>query len=840
MADTETNDKKISPTQAPALYMQDAMVNNLLEAQGSIALLASKRATDFFANTTINESYWNQALPYQLQVVDASLGFKTISSITLPITPNQIDIQMPIASQAAATFGGIVEEHGGAPFRIINIRASFGVAPLRPSTKALSISPSSRNFIAAGTVAAVGDLVNKVRDFATQQNSTQGNVNVFNRLSALNAENDNLLVTSTGFFQSLLMRKFIENYVAIKQTKEGKNLRLAFARFKENSRYLCTIQKFDVSQSASSPLETMYSITLKAWARLQFDTIVATSPINKKVESTRGIIDALVQLQKARKLVLSVQDVALSLRSDINTSLFSPLRESILFCKDTVSTAMTLFDLPANIILDFKSTVVDNWSSLKNTIQFAKQDLNGKKIVDAFDRAFSISQDGQYQNSANQDSQALEAQNSSQPVNDIFKNPNKYNALFDQINVQSLPTPPALMQLVNQEIARVKKFDYNYFSQQRTSLQDLSNYISNMLGIGSNTYNSNSQLPTITKQREPTKADYQVLYAINEAMFAMDTLALLNRKNANTMIPNNINYIAGLAAQSNIDFAIPSSKFAIPFPYGSTMESVAQLYLGDSNRALEIITLNGLKTPYIDEEGFYYNLSSNGNGNRFYLDTAENLYVGQQVVLSSLNVGNDTRHITQIQKTGNTFLISVDGADDLSKLTTAQSARIRAFLPNTVNSQKLLYIPSFSPAQDTQILDSLPGVNNYDGLLNVGGVSLLLDSQNRLIISKSNGTKWAFGLSNLIQAARIGLATPQGGLILHPEYGVNLKSGSSNADSSAQDLLNAITQLFKNDPRFSKVLGVSAVRQGPVTRLNLSVQVTGTNHTLPLSIEISQ
>ena len=73
-------------------------------------------------------------------------------------------------------------------------------------------------------------------------------------------------------------------------------------------------------------------------------------------------------------------------------------------------------------------------------------------------------------------------------------------------------------------------------------------------------------------------------------------------------ILNGEEFVSALAATSDIAFTIPNSKIQVPVPFGLTMEQIAMRYLGDPQLWLEIATLNDLREPYIDENGFvHYN-----------------------------------------------------------------------------------------------------------------------------------------------------------------------------------------------------------------------------------------
>ena len=94
-------------------------------------------------------------------------------------------------------------------------------------------------------------------------------------------------------------------------------------------------------------------------------------------------------------------------------------------------------------------------------------------------------------------------------------------------------------------------------------------------------------------------------------------------------------YVAGLAATSGIQFNVPTSKILAPVPFGLTIEGIALRYLGDAQRWIEITTLNSLRDPYIDENGFQTSLLSNATGRQFTVADNSNFWLGQTIAIMS-------------------------------------------------------------------------------------------------------------------------------------------------------------------------------------------------------------
>ena len=135
--------------------------------------------------------------------------------------------------------------------------------------------------------------------------------------------------------------------------------------------------------------------------------------------------------------------------------------------------------------------------------------------------------------------------------------------------------------------------------------------------------------------------------------------ATVDINNINTQ--NTLEYVAGLASNSNINFNIPVSKRLAPVPFGLTIEQIAARYLNDPSRWLEIATLNSLRDPYIDENGFQLKLLSNGIDRQIIINNSDNLFIGQTVVLKSSTEQPSARTILNIEKLSDTsFLITLE------------------------------------------------------------------------------------------------------------------------------------------------------------------------------------
>jgi hypothetical protein len=298
--------------------------------------------------------------------------------------------------------------------------------------------------------------------------------------------------------------------------------------------------------------------------------------------------------------------------------------------------------------------------------------------------------------------------------------------------------------------------------------------------------------------------------------------------------------MATLARASGIAFQVPTSKFAVPFPYGATLESLAAQYLGDPNRALEIIALNGLREPYVDELGVDLPLLVNGSGNTAIVAFTNNLFVGQTVSIGSNGAIRGNKKITGLVKTlDNKLVLTLDGNNDLDRYRVNDNAVVHAYLPDTVNSQNLIFIPSDKdPIENDYLTKDIPTVDTTDPMVVAGGVDLLLDSKKDLILTSEGDSPYAKGLTNIIQGVEIAFAVPQGKLLLHRGFGLPVRVGQSMADTDAKSIVKAVKNMLSSDGTFSSVGRVTVTNRGNVSSIDASAVVAGTRAPLPLSFGV--
>lgn len=787
---------------------------------------------------------WNKLYPFQLMIIKRENGSYAKSGIkatfTLPIPPQELTISTPFAISTQVTLGGIVEEHNGAPLRNITLRGTTGVVPLRTSmaaekSKLLGVLQDVGVF--GGTITAVTNAISAVKTVVSQVTNLLGGTD---GTSPPNVNADSLFAgdmgKTTGYYQMELLKRFLESYINQKKTAAGKDLRLALCVWKEQAVYLVTPVNFDVIRNATSPLEYMYNLQFRAWRRIQLrDSTPKSFEGHVGVKSPSKFAQIVNILESSRHVLAGAQNTLKAVRADIKNTLFTPLRQVILFSKDVRGLATSVADFPDNLVSDLRQPLLEMFGD--KAAEAPKGLTTAQRSLESSLKALSV-ESVKNDTKTGTTKSPLAASPGANSADKAIANPEEHFETFASIKMGDLNVRPETARKIEEEKRKVRLLRREDFEAARDSVLTVLADFSDAVGAGHPTYTRIYGTPERTPTKVPTDDDWEIIHALSQVATAMDSLATSSDINQDQI--SSIDYIAGLASRSGIAFTVPKSKFAVPFLYGHTLEQLADRYLHDPNRWHEIAALNGLRAPYVDEVGFELPFLVNGSGNQVLVSDGSRYFSGQLCYVGSTSVRREKRRIQKVEQLGpGQFVLTLSGASDLQKYTIVAQARVQAFLPDTINSQMQIYIPSDEEALDEDFkVKSIPGVDYFDPLVRSGGIDLLLTARGDLVITPDGDCRLAVGLTNIIQKVRLAIGTPRGSLLHHPEFGLGVKPGTSIADLSAQDLLAETTQLFKDDPGFSGVQAATVRINGNSLQIGLGIGIAGTSQVVPVQIDV--
>jgi hypothetical protein len=820
--------------------LQDKATKSLKKAKGGAANSLDRKTTEIIGER------WNELHIYSFSVNKAGKKGECTNQKEkehqLNLAPSAISVSTPFAVSVMATNKGILEENNGVVFRTISISGTTGLYPLREVDQGSGSSLSGKfKSFAPKTAGAIDNLLKKAS--STSSSKSDGNINL----------------EQTGYYQFWALNNFLIEYAESKKAKDGKYKRLVFNCPKDNISYVVTPMSFDLRRSAEDPLLYHYSIQLKCWDvttdKAVLDPNFNGIPSKDNIGAINGVLD---RLRKSRNTMMAASNVLKAVQSDVG-SVFNVYNQGVLRIKDIVGTSKEIQDMP-DIIKNNAHTMYKNnqvpWGDITND-KMAKKKINA--VSNPFTSDSSSKSSGKSAKlTADMNARGMSALNGSGPVTNLDGstpayineevNPEAIRIIYQIADDPTLSEGITIAQLgtlsrnmeeqIEKRIQESLALNSGDIRRQVEKLKEMNDNLAFNKGMMHPVYAQQYglRIPTEAETKEPSEQDILLSAAIEEARDAyLTTLASGNIYDEGKPNPfGNAN--AALEEVDNI--VTPISAYPVPVGRDTTLEEMAIKYLGDATRSREIVLLNELKSPYIDEKGFDLNIK-NCSGRTFIVKDIQRLEISQPIRIVGHLLPTTRRKIVNIEDIGaGEFKITVDGSPDLNQYSGDKYPKLFARLPSTVGSGDVLLMPSGLPSDSQNITRSTPLSERLSYAEKVFKVDFALHPvTSDYVVSSSGDIARSYGYANAIQAIRLIIETERQELYLHPDYGIDLKIGKAVNTEIYKEITQRIKSAITRDPRFNNAV-VEAKREG--TAVRIKVEVVGSNGTgrIPLEFEM--
>lgn len=819
----------LDPERASRIYPYKLLVVNV-SIKGNPVVGGGGNA-DFYTN------YDNDTGGIQFRL---SSGGRSRWEFPLPITPQQLSITDQFAINTTATMRGVVEEHNGVKFKIIQASGTTGIWPGRNVFE--DPNAGSGNTLFGGTLEALGGLADAARNL---DSAVKGKKTKPEKLDYTKDAGGG----STGYFQALLLQQFLEQYAMAKKDPKNKGWRLVFHCPKNNESFVVTPMQYTVTKSQRSPGEHLYNMQFKAWKRI--DLKGGAVPTENKInELTPNFFQTLNNsLDNARSLMSASLNVIKAVRADFRKP-FDTLRKVTLLAKDFAGIGVAISDLPNQIAKDITSATQKRTRDLALSVgsnaisggevrsRVAQDKINKTSALITEEGNKTEGQDGDAIESGEGGKEARDARRTS-PLNNVFNEPEANFDFFNSISIDELDLTPQQTAAIQDEIELNSLISVEEIKEFAKETQGLILDLSNNFGAGDEFFSEVFGRPEPRKRATPmTIEEFELIKALEDAVLNMNML-VATREFDDVRTQSSLEYVGGLAEESGIEFdSSATAKYLAPVPFGLTIEEISARYLGNPDRYNEIITLNNLRSPYIDEDGFFYELLSNGDGRQFNIGDNKNLFIGQKIQISSNTIPMFTRKITAIERiTDDNYLITVDGLSNLNNLTTNDNAKIKAFLPGTINSQNQIYIPSDQAVDEEPRTFDIPFLQG-DDLTSLSKVDWLLDDSGDIVLNSFGEAALANGLNNLVQALKMKVATQKGSLLADENFGLGLVPGVNVTDINIETVLGDLRDMVLQDSRFEAVDKIEVNLLGSDLSITIQARLANGKGIFPINFTV--
>jgi len=433
-------------------------------------------------------------------------------------------------------------------------------------------------------------------------------------------------------------------------------------------------------------------------------------------------------------------------------------------------------------------------------------------------------------------------------------------AIFDSTDLTEIPLTKDEKVIINSEIQRVNAFTKTDFLAIRNKLEEERNRSSDIIGGSDEDYNRIYDRSSVVQQLDRsinTIVDMQQLMnSIKVCTFIMANIFTLDTVSVDPFALAKFN-----ANNPDFEMAEYRSGNLTKLNYGEDLQKFALRTLGDADKWIDVAIANGLKAPYIDEVGEKLFLLSNGNNNQINIagtDSNGNLNIDKLYINQVLFIQSDAElfssqriitNITEVPVSGE-LVLQLDGDDNLDIYKIGDSAYIRIFKPNTINSNFFIMIPSEEdiPNDTRQEVPWFLQTSGEDEKR--AKIDLLMTETGDIQFNSTGDLALSFGVENAIQAIRLKFSVEEGELPRHDDFGLINVAGSKTDDTDTiiKLITDSIVGMIEDDARYDRIetLDVNYVQStqerlgtGNNVLINLVLRLAGSDNTLPLTFTLN-
>lgn len=469
--------------------------------------------------------------------------------------------------------------------------------------------------------------------------------------------------------------------------------------------------------------------------------------------------------------------------------------------------------------------IVDNWPTLRERFKnFADGNGTLESTLEDFDRIVASYHLGNRQNPFDNVSRFID-----------------FAPFLETIKLTELRLAPEEQIAVSKEMDRIRNFVIEDFRSMLNFIRQQEALSAFRVGLGDVDGGRMQGVMPVPRERSANITDLARLSDIDEIRKFIEGIVIDFKGRQDR--PPNLLQIANQNLGANSDHTFSDVyRSAIAVPFEISLESMAKKYLGNPDLYFELVTVNNLQPPYVDEVGEKFPLLAPGAVNNLIISSVrkDDIPVGTKIGVGSYKVREEARIIEKIVDNGDgTVIIFLSGAQDLAKLKVTEGAYVRIYAPHTVNSGSFVLIPlTIDSPNRPKYTPQSDELRRLDAALLNFGVDILRDERTGGFVIDSNcNFKYAAGLVNVRQAVLFALRTVQGELPFHPGYGITVNIGDRYYGTTDEAVVfaNALRQSLLKDPRFKdvQVVGLSTTNTG--IALTLVVSLVGVNTPIPLS-----